>query len=499
MPVKEPNPISGSMMSIKHKLLAALGIVVVALLVFAIYAWYGNPSDKPISATTGTDPELVEAETRWIPSVSLAEPAGWGANDAPVAGEGLRVTRFAAGLDHPRTMLALPNGDILVAETNGPPQEGGGITGFFKRLFMDRVGAGVPSPDRIMLLRDSDGDGQADQRSTFRSEDLSSPSGMAYGEGRLYIANHDAVLAFDFEPGPASLTGEPEKLMDLPGGGDHWMRALLLSPDNGKLYVAVGSATNIADSGLEAEQGRAAIWEIDTATGQRRQFAGGLRNPNAMAWNPSTEELWTVVNERDMIGPDLVPDYLTNVPVGAQYGWPWIYWKDQYDDRVDLPMPLYMNEYVRRPEYALGAHTAPLGMLFSTGGNRMGTSFGNGAFIARHGSWNRKPPSGYDVIFVPFDAYGNPQDGVKQVLTGFLTDDGGEARGRPVWLAWDGQGGLLVSDDTAGIIWRVIAPGAEASEGPAPVEVDSMPPVKNLQGDPNAQFKGSLEDDYATY
>jgi glucose/arabinose dehydrogenase len=477
---------------LRKPLIIFVGILVV---LGAGVAWIvrGNPSDRPIAATTGPTPLLVEADSERFPSVGLAKPIGWQAGGAPEPAAGLAVGRFAEGLDHPRTMLTLPNGDVLVAETNSPPRGGGGgVTGFFMKLFMGRVGAADPSPNRIVLLRDADGDGKAEQRFTFREKDMDSPSGMAWRGGKLYVANHNAVLAFDFTPGATSLDGAPTKLMDLPGGGNHWMRNLLVSPDGNKLYVAVGSASNIAENGIEAEAGRAAIWEIDLPTGSRRQYAGGLRNPNGMDWNPSTGELWTVVNERNLLGPDLVPDYLTNVPVGAQYGWPWVYWKDVMDWRVKAPMPQFLIEYTRKPEYALGAHTAALGLLFSNGGNVMGDSFANGAFIARHGSWNRKPLVGYDVIFVPYDANGNPQGKPVPVLTGFLTDKNNEARGRPVWLAWDQGGALLVSDDTGGMIWRVRAPNAQRSAAPAPVNVGSLPPQRSLSGDPNARLQGVL-------
>lgn len=473
-----------------RKLLIALGAAIVAIALFAAWVMHGNPSERSLSATEGKTPLLAEAEIERFPSVSLAKTVGWDASEAPAAAKGLAVVRFADKLDHPRTMLTLPNGDVLVAETSAPPGNGpGGITGFFQKLFMGVVGAADPSPNRIVLLRDGNGDGKAEQRFTFREKGLSSPSGMAWAGGKLYVANHDAVLAFDFTPGATALTGAPKKVMDLPGGGNHWMRNLLLSPDAKKLYVAVGSASNIGERGMDVEKGRAAIWELDLASGSRRQYAGGLRNPNGMGWNPSTGELWTVVNERDQLGPDLVPDYLTNVPVGAQYGWPWVYWKDVLDWRVDHPVPDFLTEYTRKPEYALGAHVAPLGMVFVTGGQAMGEGFGNGAFIARHGSWNRKPPVGYDVVFVRFDANGNPLGKPVPVLSGFLTGRDGETHGRPTWLAWDQRGALLVSDDTAGVIWRVQAPGAVPSAPVRPVEVESMPPRRALSGDVEATMR----------
>ncbi len=470
-----------------RKLLIALGSLIV---IGGALAWLlsGTRSERSVDEISGTRPLLVEAEAERFPTISVMKPVGWAADEKPVAAPGLVVTRFAEGIDHPRTMLTLPNGDVLVADTRGPEGDGGGITGFFQNLLMKYAGSTGTSANTIVLLRDGDGDGRAEQRFALRKEGLSSPSGMAFGNGKLYVANHDAVLAFDFTPGMTAITGSPTKLMDLPAGGNHWMRNLLLSPDGKFLYVAVGSASNIGENGMEVETGRAAIWEINLMSGSRRQYAAGLRNPNGLGWNPSTGEMWTTVNERDQLGPDLVPDYLTNVPVGAQYGWPWVYWKDQLDWRVDHPVPDYLTEYTRKPEYALGPHVAALGLAFVTGGERMGPAYANGVFIARHGSWNRKPPSGYDVVFVAFDANGNPKGLPQPVLTGFLKGES-ETRGRPTWVAFDKGGALLVSDDTAGIIWRVIAPDAKPAAAPKPVVVDRMPPRRQLEGADAASFE----------
>ena len=471
------------MRSILIKVAVVLLLIVLAIVGVIAWAQYSNTSDLPLDATVGKDPKLVEADPQTIPSVKLVSTVGWGQGEKPAAAPGLAVNRFAEGLDHPRTMLTLPNGDVLVAETNAPAgNKPSGITGMVMGWMFSQVGADVPSPDKIVLLRDADGDGKAETRSDFRTEDMHSPSGMAYRDGKLYIANHDAVLEFAFTPGETKLVGKPlRKMMDLPAGGNHWMRNLLLSDDGEHLYVAVGSATNIADNGMEAESGRAAIWEIDVATAKVRQFAAGMRNPNGLGWNPSTGELWATVQERDMLGPDLVPDYLTSVPVGSQYGWPWIYWKTTFDDRVQWPMQTYMLEYTRKPEYAMGAHASTLGMVFAKGGITLGDKYANGAFVARHGSWNRRPAVGYDVVFVPFDEHGNPKN-VRPipVLTGFLKD-ASHTRGRPTWLAFDKTGSLLVSDDTSGMIWRVNAPGAKPAIAIKPVETDHMKPLTELK------------------
>ena len=475
-----------------RKLLIALGVLV---LIGAGIAWLLHPrtAEHSVDEVSGKHPLLAEADSESIPGINLIKSIGWGADGKPQAAPGLEVTRFAEGLDHPRIMLTLPNGDVLVAGTGGPGGGPSGLTGFFMKLAFMRVGAGGASPNAIVLLRDGDGDGRAEQRFVLRQGNgLSSPSGLAWRDGKLYVANHDAILAFDYALGDTKLAGEPKKLMDLPGGGNHWMRNILLSPDGKYLYIAVGSASNIGENGMAVEQGRATIWELTLATGSCRRYAEGLRNPNGLAYNPASGELWTTVNERDQLGPDLVPDYLTNVPVGAQYGWPWIYWKDQIDWRVDHPMPDFLTEYTRKPEFALGPHVAALGLTFVTGGERLGPNFTNGAFIARHGSWNRTPPSGYDVVFVKFDANGNPLGLPQPVLTGFLAGKG-ETRGRPTWVAKAADGALLVIDDTAGIVWRVIAPGAAPTPTVKPVVTGRMPPRRQIDTATEASFGADAE------
>ena len=479
-------------MSTKRKILTWI-LVLVLLLIFAA-AWLvqGDEADLSVEEVAGTDPTLAEPDSETIPTVRIADPIGWKADEVPRAAEGLAVTRFADGLDHPRVIHTLPNGDVLVTLTRAPASgEGGGFTDWIAGLLMSRAGATGASPDELVLLRDADGDGAAEQRFVL-TDALESPSGIAWGEGTLYVANHDALLAFPYELGATRITAEPRKLMDLPAAGNHWMRNITLDPDGNSIYVAVGSASNIGEKGMEAEEGRAAIWEYDLETNRQRLFATGLRNANGLDWSPWSGELWTTVNERDMLGSDLVPDYLTNVPIGAQYGWPWVYWKNNFDRRVEAPMPNFLVEYARRPEYALGPHVAALGLAFSAEGARMGPRFDRGAFIARHGSWNRKPPSGYDVVYVAFDERGNPLGKPVPVLTGFLTEDG-DTRGRPTWVEWAGDGALLVSDDTAGIIWRVVAPGAEPSGAIERLRGESLPPQRELTGNPSASFR----EDYA--
>lgn len=480
-------------MGILKKLGIALLVILLVILVAGYFLTRGDTADIAFEETVGTDPTLDEPAEESFPTVAIAEPVGWGEGEAPTAAEGLSVNRFAEGLDHPRTLQALPNGDLLVSLTQSPKIESGDsnwlrdlVAGFLFR----KAGAGGESANQLVLLRDADGDGVAEGRFVLR-DDLDSPSGIAWGDGTLYVANHDEVLAFDYELGATQLTGEGRKIAVLAEGTGHWMRNLALHPDGDRLYAAVGSKSNIGEDGMDIEEGRALIWEIDLDTGRQRVFGAGLRNANGLDFSPWSGELWTTVNERDMLGSDLVPDYLTNVPVGVHYGWPWVYFGDNFDRRVKYPIPQFIS-YVRTPEYALGPHVAALGLVFSREGARMGEQFASGAFIAQHGSWNRKPPSGYDVVYVAFDERGNPTGKPVPVLTGFLKDDG-TTRGRPTWVEWAGDGSLLVSDDTAGIIWRVVAPGAEPQAGLDRVTGDRLPAQRELRGQ-EATFG---QDDYA--
>ncbi len=483
-------------MAILRKLAIALLVIAVILGLGFWYLSQGDTADLSVEEVAGTEPTLEEANPETFPTVQIAKPVGWNDGEVPQAAAGLSVNRFAEGLDHPRVLYSLPNGDVLVTLTRAPSDQNddGGvfdaIYGWIANYLLTEAGATGESANQIVLLRDSDGDGVAETQKVIREEGLDSPSGMSWNDGKLYVANHNAVLAFDYELGSDAVTGEAEKLMDLPPGGGHWMRNMELHPDGELLYVAVGSVSNIGESGMAAEEGRATIWEYNLATGDGRQYGVGLRNPNGLDFSPWSGELWTTVNERDMLGSDLVPDYLTNVPVGAHYGWPWIYYKENFDRRVDEPMPRFLQEYVRNPVYAVGPHVAALGLVFTKEGHRMGDEFSSGAFVARHGSWNRKPPSGYDVIYVAFDERGNPVGKPVPLLTGFLNDDG-TTKGRPTWVEWGGDGSLLVSDDTAGIIWRAASPDAEPGAGIERISGKRLPPQRELR-DPRAVF----EEDY---
>ena len=423
----------------------------------ALLAGCGDTAKLPAEAGMGPTPTLPAPHPTLLPTVHIAPALGWPAGVLPRAAPGLQVAAFATGLDHPRWMLVLPNGDVLVAESNAPPrpESNPGLRGWVMRQVMGRAGAGTPSADRITLLRDTDSDGVADLRSVLL-EGLHSPFGMALVDNGLYVANTDAVLRFPYTPGDTRIGTPGLTVLRLPAGpiNHHWTKNIIASADGRKLFVTVGSNSNIAERGIEAEFERAAIWEVDLATGVHRVFASGLRNPNGLAWVEPGPVLWTVVNERDEIGSDLVPDYLTSVRDGGFYGWPYSYYGKHVDVRV-APQQPPVTTPVLVPDYALGAHTASLGLAWA-GGDSLPPAFANGLFIGQHGSWNRKPHSGYKVVFVPFDgaqpARGMPVD----VLTGFLSSDG-KAHGRPVGVALDRSGALLVADDVGNVIWRVSA------------------------------------------
>ena len=426
------------------------------ILAVAAIAGCGGMARHPVSSGIGPDPKLPPPEETLIPVVNVAEVVGWAEGQGPEPAPGLKVAAFARGLEHPRWLHVLPNGDVLVAETNKPakPEDapGRGIRGWIMDKLMAKAGAGVPSPDRITLLRDADGDGVAETRSAFL-QGLHSPFGMALVGKNLYVANTDAVIRFAYASDATRIDDAGSRLVELPAGprNHHWTKNLIASPDEDRLYVTVGSNSNVAENGMEAEEGRAAIWEIDLDSGRHRIFASGLRNPNGMAW--MGEVLWTVVNERDEIGSDLVPDYLSSVQAGGFYGWPYSYFGDHVDGRATPARPDLVAKAIK-PDYALGPHTASLG-LASAKGNDLPPMFESGMFVGQHGSWNRKPHSGYKVVFVPF-VEGRPAGMPVDVLTGFLTTDG-KARGRPVGVAIDGKGALLVADDAGNTVWRVSA------------------------------------------
>ena len=419
-------------------------------------------ADVPIEQGYGPQPTLPEPKSSWIPTINIAIANRWPMGERPTAADGFSVAALASGLDHPRTLFVLPNGDVLVTETNAPakPDDGNGIRGWVQKKVMSRAGANTPSANRITLLRDADGDGKAETKSVF-IENLNSPFGMALVGNDFYVADTDAIMKFTYRDGDMKITTPGVKVADLPGGtiNHHWTKDLVASPDGTKLYATVGSNSNVGENGMEAEKNRAGILEIDIATGSSRVFASGLRNPNGPSLQPQSGALWVAVNERDEIGSDLVPDYMTSVKDGGFYGWPYSYFGQHVDVRVSPQRPDLVAKAIV-PDYALGPHTASLGLTFYQG-DLFPESFKNGAFVGQHGSWNRNPRSGYKVIFVPFKdgmPSGKPQD----ILTGFLNDKG-EARGRPVGVKIDKQGALLVADDVGNVVWRVTPAAKSAS------------------------------------
>jgi glucose/arabinose dehydrogenase len=435
---------------------ASLALVVAGLSLASCDNAGGDPKRQ-----IGANPVLPAVQQYLLPPIRIARPVAWG-NDTPKVPDGLQIYALATGLEHPRSLYVLPNGDVLVVESNGPkapvfrPKDL--ITGWVQQF----AGAKAKDANRITLLRDTNGDGIPEVRTVFLDH-LNSPFGVALVGHDLYVANTDAIVRYPYEDGQTSITAAGTKLTDLPGGpiDHHWTKAMVASPDGSKLYVGIGSNSNVAENGLEAEHERAAIWEVDTATGAHRIYASGVRNPTGLQFEPETGKLWAIANERDEIGPDLVPDYLTSVQDGGFYGWPYSYYGRHLDPRVEPQRPDLVAKAIV-PDYALSSHVAPLGLAMSTGDN-LPANYRVGAFVGEHGSWDRTPLNGYKVVFVPFSG-GKPSGIAQDVVTGFL-DANDHARGRPVGLAIDRQGALLIADDVGNTVWRVSsAPTASASK-----------------------------------
>ncbi len=429
------------------------GLAALILLIAVAFPFLDAPPARlSLQQGVGPNPTLPAPAGGVLPTINIADATGWPDDAAPTPAPGLAVARFAAGLDHPRWLYVLPNGDVLVAESQAPQKPKDGIRSWIENRVMRAAGAAGRSAERISLLRDADGDGTAELRAPFLTG-LRSPFGMALVGDTLYVANADSLVAYPYRAGATRIDAPPRKVADLPAGRNHhWTKSLVASPDGSRLYVGVGSNSNIADHGMDEERNRAAILEINPATGATRVFASGLRNPVGLAWNPAGGALWTAVNERDLLGSDLVPDYMTSVRPGGFYGWPWSYYGRHVDARVQPQRPDMVARAIK-PDYALGPHTASLGLSFADGA-RLGPRFAQGAFVGQHGSWNRDPPSGYRVIFVPFAGPG-PSGPPINVLSGFLRD--GKALGRPVGVTVARDGALLVADDVGNTIWRVTA------------------------------------------
>jgi glucose/arabinose dehydrogenase len=446
-----------------RKILKYVGITILALIIVGGVTLYvmSRPDVARFSTAelSGRVPVMATAKPETFPTIRVPEVTGWAPGTAPRAAKGLAVSRFAEGLDNPRAVLALPNGDVLVAESQSPPRKDGGVEGVVMKRLMSAAGAGGASANRITLLRDADGDGRAEVKTPYLTG-INSPYGMALVGDTLYVAATDALLAFPYVAGEDKVTAKPRKIAALPAAGTnrHWTKSLTASPDGQHLYVGVGADSNIGEAGMAREEKRAAILEFDLKAGTSRIYAGGIRNPVGIAFHPVEKRLWTVVNERDLLGSDLVPDYLTEVDFGDFFGWPWYYWGGFVDTRVPLDDE-DRRQYVKRPDYSLGAHVAPLGMSFARG-PALGERFANGAFVALHGSWNRVPVSGYTVVFVPFTASGKPADALPiTVLDGFVGKGEEQVFGRPADAQVAADGSLLVADDGADIIWRVTKAG----------------------------------------
>jgi glucose/arabinose dehydrogenase len=443
------NGTSGSIV----KKLSVAAIILVTLAGVALFFLSREQATIPVQHGYGPNPALPQPNATLFPTINIAPAKGWPEGAAPLPAAGFSVTLYARGLDHPRWLHVLPNGDVLVAETNRPPKKSStSFKGWIMGLVQKRAGAATKSANRISLVRDADNDGVAEFRSTFISG-LNSPFGMTLVGNTLYVANTNAILAFPYSEGATEITVAGEKIVDLPAGpiNHHWTKDVIASADGTKLYATVGSNSNVGENGMAVEENRAAVLEVDLASRQTRVFASGIRNPNGLAWQPQSGELWVAVNERDEIGSDLVPDYMTSVKDGGFYGWPYSYYGQHVDVRVEPPRPDLVAKAIV-PDFALGAHTGSLGLTFYQG-TLFGPEYEGGAFVGQHGSWNRKPLSGYKVIFVPF-VDGNPSGLPQDILTGFVNGDG-DALGRPVGVAVDGKGGLLVADDVGNMVWRV--------------------------------------------
>lgn len=445
-----------------RKILRIALVVLLLLIVLGALAfwWLSRPDVARFSQAelSGRVPVMASQRPESVPTLGVAKAVGWPANGAPVAAPGLTVARFAEGLDHPRAIYVLPNGDVLVAETNRPAAAPKGIVDRIAARIMDRAGAGAPTANRITLLRDADGDGRAEVKSAYITRGLNSPYGMVLVGNRLFVANTDGLMAFDYVAGATTMADPGKLVAKLPahGSNSHWTKPLAAAPDGSRLFVGVGSQSNIAEGGLAADAGRARILEVRLSDYRVRDYATGLRNPSGLGIAPNGD-LWAVVNERDQLGSDLVPDYFTRVDFGDFFGWPWYYWGGYVDPRVTEPDANNMRQYVRRPNYGLGAHVAPLGFDFA-GLDALGGRFGPGAFVALHGSWNRVPAAGYSVVFVPFGPTDMPTNALPTpVLRGFLAKDGETVFGRPADVRVARDGALLVADDSGNMIWRISA------------------------------------------
>ena len=428
-----------------------------AFVVWVPLAACGHSATLTVADGTGPTPQLPPPRTSLIPTVKVADAKAWQDGEHPTATSGTTVSLFADGLDHPRWLYVLPNGDVLVAETNAPPRpdDSKGIKGWFINHYMKKAGAAVKSANRITLLRDADGDGIVDSR-TVLIDSLNSPFGMALIDGYLYVANTDNVVRFPYKRGQMQIASKGVPVSPLPAGpiNHHWTKNIVASADGSKLFATVGSNSNAGENGIDNERERAAVWEIDLTTGSHRVFASGMRNPVGLAWEPKTGALWTSVNERDELGSDIVPDYMTALRDGAFYGFPYSYFGQHLDPRVKEQRPdLVARALV--PDYALGPHTASLGLVWSPENSLLPSEFRNGMIVSQHGSWNRDPRSGYKVIFIPFEN-GKPSGPPVDLVTGFL-DSHDNAKGRPVGVAFDTRGALLIADDVGNRIWRVTA------------------------------------------